>query len=295
MPHIPSNSSFLSPLRYPGGKGRLGPWFASLMHFNGLSGGCYVEPFAGGAGVGLFLLLNGHANRIILNDKDPAISTFWKVAVHHTQDLIDEVNKHAPTMQTRALAQRILSNPSEFNDAELAFSALFVNRTSRSGILKAGVVGGKAQTGKYKLDERYSKADIIRRLQLIGNHRSQIEVHHQDAVAFLQSISPTLPQKSVVFLDPPYYVKGSLLYRDFYVHKDHLEMAQTLQNLSHPVVVTYDTAPEICQMYAHMKSAHFSLTYSTGLDRPKASEVLFYSHLQLPSPPMITRAQSLPH
>jgi len=68
--------SFLTPLRYPGGKGRLGPWLAGLLEHNGLSGGWYIEPYAGGAGAALYLLTEGHVERIVINDADPVVRCF---------------------------------------------------------------------------------------------------------------------------------------------------------------------------------------------------------------------------
>ena len=43
-----------SPLRYPGGKGKLSRYMAALVRANGLSDGTYIEPYAGGGrhGVG---------------------------------------------------------------------------------------------------------------------------------------------------------------------------------------------------------------------------------------------------
>src|SRR5207245_5212711 len=66
-----------TPLRYPGGKQRLGHFFAQLLRRNNLVGSDYLEPFAGGAGVGLYLLQGGLVNSIRLNDADRSIYAFW--------------------------------------------------------------------------------------------------------------------------------------------------------------------------------------------------------------------------
>ena len=59
-----------SPLRYPGGKGKISSFFSELFVANNLIGGTYIEPYVGGGSIALSLLINGVANQIIINDKD---------------------------------------------------------------------------------------------------------------------------------------------------------------------------------------------------------------------------------
>ena len=69
--------STYSPLRYPGGKSRFYNYVRKLLYFNNLLGETYMEPFAGGAGLALKLLFNNDVKRIIVNDLDTAIYSFW--------------------------------------------------------------------------------------------------------------------------------------------------------------------------------------------------------------------------
>jgi len=285
--------SFLSPLRYPGGKGRLGPWIASLLRANSLEGGSYVEPYAGGAGVAMYLLLRNHVRRIVINDADPVVYAFWRTVVQEPDALIHEIQTRAPTMEARAFAKEVLENIGEHSTSEIAFATFFLNRTSRSGILKGGVIGGKAQNGKYKLDARYNRNDLVARIQAIADERHRIQVYGLDAIDFLNKVAPKLPKKSLIYLDPPYYLKGSQLYRNFYEHEDHVGVATAVKGLMHPTLVTYDDVPEIRKIYKGMKSALLSLHYSTHTDRPLTSEVMFYAGLTLPMPPTMTRGDSL--
>ena len=57
-----------SPLRYPGGKNRLSNFIRLAIHNLNISDCTYVEPFAGGSGVALSLLLDNTVNRIVIND-----------------------------------------------------------------------------------------------------------------------------------------------------------------------------------------------------------------------------------
>ena len=59
--------NFLTPLRYPGGKGKFAPFVKDLMLSNELSGD-YLEPYAGGAGVALDLLFHECCKNIHIND-----------------------------------------------------------------------------------------------------------------------------------------------------------------------------------------------------------------------------------
>ena len=58
-------SSF-SPLRYPGGKSQLYDYVKRIIDYNDLLGETYVEPFAGGAGLAMKLLLNNDVKRMIM-------------------------------------------------------------------------------------------------------------------------------------------------------------------------------------------------------------------------------------
>ena len=290
---LPSGGVFVSPLRYPGGKGRLGPWVTTLLRANALEGGCYVEPYAGGAGVALFLLLRGHVRRIVINDADPAVFAFWHTVVNEPEALIREIRSRPPTMDTRAWARDVLEHHDAHTRIDLAFATFFLNRTSRSGILKGGVIGGKAQKGPYKIDARYNRADLIARIEAIAAVRDRIQIHGLDAIDFLDKIVPKLPKKSLIYLDPPYYVKGSQLYRNGYDHQDHVAVAEKVRGLTHPTLVTYDDAPEIRKIYKGMKSSHLSLHYSTHAARPLACEAVFYANMTLSMPPAMTRAERI--
>jgi DNA adenine methylase len=126
----------------------------------------------------------------------------------------------------------------------LGFATFFLNRTNRSGILEAGVIGGKMQTGKWKIDARYNRAELISRIKAIGEFRSRIFVSNQEAQIFLETVTPTLPEKSLVYLDPPYVEKGPGLYLNSYEENDHRRLAGWVrENLDRPWMVSYDDHP----------------------------------------------------
>lgn len=267
-----------TPLRYPGGKGSFAPLVAQLLRANGLSGGHYLEPYAGGAGLALILLLDGDVEQIHINDVDPAVAVFWRSATRNTRGLIKMVADEPVTMEAWHHWRSVMFGETAATDLERGFATLFLNRTNRSGILKAGVIGGKAQAGAYKLSARFMRDKLCSRLERIGDRASAIHVYEEDAHSLLLRCHQFLPARSLVYLDPPYYVKGSGLYRNFYAHEDHLRIAKLLasQRFRRPWIVSYDNAEEIRIMYSYARALSYNLNY-TAQQRYVGSEVMFFS------------------
>jgi DNA adenine methylase len=272
------SNKLYTPLRYPGGKAKFAPFIAKIMESNDLAGGHYLEPYAGGAGVALELLYHGYAGHVHINDLDPAVHAFWIAATTQPEELLRLVNDTPVTMDEWFKWRSILRGDRAADATELGFATLFLNRTNRSGILKAGVIGGIDQLGNYKLDARYKKDVLKTRIEKIASHSSRISVYCSDALVLLRDIKAYLPKRSLVYLDPPYYVKGRGLYRNFYRHEDHVAIAKLLQNsrFNRSWVVSYDNAPEICDMYSASGRLDYSLHY-TAQERYVGKEVMFFS------------------
>ncbi|WP_028603640.1 DNA adenine methylase [Ottowia thiooxydans] len=272
------SNKLYTPLRYPGGKARFAPFIAETMQANGLDGGHYLEPYAGGAGVALELLFHGHACHVHINDLDPAINAFWISATRHPEQLLRLLYDTPIDMDQWFRWRRVLRGETEATLVERGFATLFMNRTNRSGILKAGVIGGMAQTGEYKLDARLDKPTLSARIERIADRADDISVYCEDAHALLTRCSDFLPTASLIYLDPPYYVKGRGLYRNFYMHEDHLAIAKLLQSqeFSRLWVVSYDNVEEICAMYQMSERLTYALNY-TAQKRYIGSEVMFFS------------------
>lgn len=267
-----------TPLRYPGGKAQFAPFIAKVMETNGLAGGHYLEPYAGGAGVALELLYHGHASHVHINDLDPAIHSFWVAVTKEPDELLKLLVDTPVTMDQWFKWRSVLRGEVAADLVERGFATLFINRTNRSGILKGGVIGGLAQSGDYKLDARFKKDVLAARIRKIADHANHITVHCEDALTLLQRCEKFLPKESLIYLDPPYYVKGQGLYRNFYKHDDHLQIAKALQSnkFTLPWVVSYDNATEICDMYQLSKRLAYNLNY-TAQKRYVGNEVMFFS------------------
>lgn len=284
------SNKLYTPLRYPGGKARFAPFIAEVIHANALTGGHYLEPYAGGAGVALTLLLDGHVSQVHINDADPAVAAFWRAATTQASGLIDKVANEPVTLEAWYHWRAVMLGQTEATELDRGFATLFVNRTNRSGILMGGVIGGKGQSGTYKLDARFMRDKICARLARIGEHSSAIHVYEEDALALLTRCHKFLPMKSLVYLDPPYYVKGSGLYRNFYKHADHERIAKLLgsSNFRRPWIVSYDNVVEIRSMYEYARSLTYGLNY-TAQRRYIGAEIMFFSDRLKPPAEMVDK------
>lgn len=273
-----------TPLRYPGGKARLRPYLEKLISQNRLYDAHYVEPFCGGSGLALELLLRYVVSAIHINDFDRAVFAFWDSAVFHTDDLCARISDTPCDMDTWN-AQRVIWRDRDKGDLlDLGFATFFLNRTNRSGILEAGVIGGKNQTGKWKIDARYNRDDLIKRIQAIGKFRSRISVYNLEARIFLEVIQPKLPQNALVYLDPPYVEKGPGLYLNHYQEEDHRALAAWVtQKLHRPWMVSYDDHPLIRECYGKNTGAEMNLPYSAYGNARRGTELVYFSRgLNLP-------------
>lgn len=275
---------FFTPLRYPGGKSKLAYYVIALLEENNLIGGHYIEPFAGGAGVALQLLLKGQVASIHINDFDPAVYAFWKACTEQPDALCQLIQDTPVTMQEWHKQREIMLNPNKSTSLlEQGFATFFINRTNRSGILTAGVIGGKAQAGKWKLTERFNKTSLIKRIRKIANFADSIEVTQLDAAELLNKLTTNLPEKSLIYLDPPYYLKGQELYRNFYEHNDHVNIANKMRKIKNlHWIVSYDNNIEIANIYKDYRQKVFDLQYTAQQKRMGSEIMIFGDSIKIP-------------
>lgn len=267
---------YVSPLRYPGGKRKVANFIKLLMLENDLLGCDYIEPYAGGASVALSLLFEDFADHIHINDVDRSIYAFW-VSVLDSSDELCERIENVPVSMDEWHRQRAVQDDPSATDFDLGFSTFFLNRTARSGIIRGGVIGGFEQKGKWKIDARFNRSDLIRRIQRVARHRTRISVTCIDAAEFVADRIPGI-EHPFLYLDPPYYVKGQGLYQNFYQHDDHAQVAELVKSLNFPWVVSYDSAPEIIEMYEGLDHIKYDLNYSAA-SRYRGAESMFFSPL----------------
>lgn len=271
--------SILSPLRYPGGKSKISNFFKQFVKDNGLLDGVYVEPYAGGASIALSLLFDEYVSKIIINDKDRSIYAFWHSVLYDTENLCRLIAETPVTMENWKKLRELqkIDKKDQASLLDLGFSTFFMNRTNRSGIIKAGVIGGYAQTGNYKMDARYRKDKLMKRIRRIASYADRIELHNEDAVDFIQKIANQNIDKTILYLDPPYYKKGQGLYMNYYKDSDHRDIKSLVSRLGQMKwVVSYDNSEFIKSLYQEFRHQEFRLNYSAN-NNGTGTEVIFFS------------------
>ena len=255
-----------SPLRYPGGKAKLASFIAAVIRRNGHVRPDYVEPYAGGAGVALHLVFEEFADRVVINDADPRIHCFWVAVTQHTQQFIEMVTTVPVSVDEWHRQRHVYATCDLTSPFELGFATFFLNRTGRSGIIhRGGPIGGYDQSGTYKIDARFNRDDLIRRIVRLGAYADRIEAVGKDGLDLLKELAEdrARAQNAVVYLDPPYYDKSHELYLNHFTHDQHKALATFLRNdAPFAWILTYDNAPPIRRLYEGSPQLMFGLRYS---------------------------------
>lgn len=252
------NADLHSPLRYPGGKRQLVPFFADLLKLS-----CdtpldlFVEPFAGGAAVSLHLLAAGLVEHVILADLDPLVYSFWRQACFRTEQLVADI---AAAEVTLTEWHRLRADPGS-TQRQRAYACLFLNRTSFSGILqgRAGPIGGQKQESAYKIDCRFNKEEIIHRIRRVGQLADEgriLDVRRTDVSATVRWVEDRFRSRQrLYYFDPPFWEKGSRLYQKAFDRAQHEKLAKLVMALQSPWVLSYDSHEEIIELYRSLALA----------------------------------------
>lgn len=267
-----------SPLRYPGGKGQIYKMIVSILEKNNLIGCTYIEPFAGGAGIAIRLLFENKVNKVVINDIDRSIYAVWYSILYLSDELIEKIKDTEINMDEWYKQKEIQKSKNDVSILELGFSTLFLNRTNRSGIIKAGVIGGKKQNGNYKIDCRFNKEKLIDLIVKISSNKNRIEIYNKDAKEFIDLIKRK--KKKFFFIDPPYFNKGKDLYTNFFSENDHIELAKFIKKKlsNQPLLISYDKCPQIEALYNRYNKETILLNYSVQ-NKKKGEELLFSNNI----------------
>ena len=266
----------LSPLRYPGGKTKFYTYVKEILNLNGLLGETYIEPFAGGAGLAIKLLLNNDVKRIVINDFDPSIYCFWKSILYHTVDFCNLIMETQITPEEWQRQREIYFEQDISNVLRLGFATFFLNRTNVSGVIKGGLIGGINQTGTYAMNARFNKSNLIGKINDIATRREQIVLLNMDAQEFLQPSNLGCFNKALINFDPPYVKKGAKLYKNSFDENDHRVLYRKISLCARKWIVTYDICPLVADLYSEFRHSYLDVTYSIQSSK-KAQEYIFFS------------------
>lgn len=267
-----------SPLRYPGGKTKIAP-LIKVMIKKSTRPLVYVEPFVGGGGVALDLLINGDVESIVINDYDKSIYSFWRAVLTSPNKFIDLIFKTPITIEEWEKQRQIYLTRNNKYSLELGFATFYLNRTNHSGIIKAGPIGGIEQNGEYKINARYNKYDLVKKIRLISKYKNKIRLYNKEIRTFIDKVLPKY-QNHFIYFDPPYYKKGKDLYKNFFIDKDHIELSEKIKNISDYWIVTYDNEERIKEIYEDYQIRTYLINHSAA-NSGKSEEIIFLSNNSL--------------
>ena len=282
---------FCSPLRYPGGKGKLAPLMKLLIEETNHVGGTYIEPFAGGAGIALDLLENNVVNQIVINDLDKGIYSFWRAILTETDRFLEAVDTIPVDVDEWKKQKKIMLEAPDRYSFELGFATFYMNRTNRSGIINGGVIGGADQNGKWKIDARFNRAALIKRISKIAARKKQIHLYNKDVDSLITHYLPRYEDNAFIYFDPPYFKKGKQLYLNFFDYSDHVRIEKMIAEKVHcDWVITYDDVPEIATIYMDHSLRRFDLNYSAGEKRTASEIIIFRDEQMIPHNDQMTQS-----
>lgn len=270
----PNKTIHFSPLRYPGGKNCIFPFVSQLLVENQLIGSSYAEPYAGGAGLALRLLFEGYVEHVYINDLDYSIYSLWHTILNRPEEFCNWIRRVRVTVTSWNRYKNIQKGTKDIDMYELAKATFFLNRTNISGVIKGGVIGGQCQNGKYKIDARFNKADLISRIRKIAEMKSQITLSNLDGLDFIKKMN-SKKESVFIYLDPPYYQKGSELYMNYYKNSDHEKLSKHVHLIKDKWMVSYDNHEFILNLYANQNKVTYKLSQSAS--NRIGDEVLIFS------------------
>lgn len=232
-----------SPFRYPGGKTWLVPrirqWIASVPKPSYL-----LEPFAGGAIIGLTAAFEGLADKVILVEKDEQVASVWNTIINDdggAEWLATRIVEFDLATET---AQLVISDRPK-NTRELAFQTILQNRIKHGGILADGAGMLKNGENGQGIHSRWYPETLNKRILAIGQIRERIRFVEGDGVEVIQQFADD--EDVIFFVDPPYTAStkkaGTRLYK--YHQLDHDKLFQTIAQVKGDFLMTYDNDKEV--------------------------------------------------
>lgn len=270
----------LSPLRYPGGKASLGQYVAAVLSAQPVRSKVFIEPFAGGAGLGLRLLADGVVEHLHINDANPGIAAFWRSVTTEPDLFVERIASTTPTLNLWQKQREIYANPEGVADLALGFAAFCLNRMSRSGILTANPIGGLGQTGRWSIDARWYPDTTSARIRAIAALSERISVTELDAVTVIENAWRN-PDDVFLFVDPPYAGVGDRLYCSTFNMAAHQRLAAALTATTEPWMLTHGDRTR--DLYPKDRTVPFVIKHSANVRKEGVEFAVFGPNVVLPA------------
>jgi DNA adenine methylase len=234
-----------SPFRYPGGKTwlvpRISQWLSSLPWEPVV----FLEPFAGGAIVGLTVAFERLAEKVVLVELDEQVASVWRTILSDDCDWLAE-RILSFDMTTENLRRELVHKATSIK--RIAFQTILKNRTFHGGIMAPG--SGLIRHGENGkgIKSRWYPQTITHRIGAIADIRDRIQFIHGDGIQVMRSYASS--KRTTTFIDPPYTVAGkragTRLYK--YFQLDHERLFAEASRVQGDVLLTYDNAPEVAEL-----------------------------------------------
>lgn len=254
--------------RYPGGKSKLRKEI--LPHIDPHLE--YREPFVGGGHIALSVSNNVRW----INDWDIGIVALWKAVFFHTDALCDRISAFTPSVDEFFSFKEELRacDVEPDNPVDIGFKKLAIHQMSFSGlgVMAGGPIGGIDQEGKtYQIGCRWNPKLLMKKIRAISNTQRSIKVTRQDFSTLIVDVT----NDAVLYVDPPYYVQGNVLYQHGFSQEQHEQLASLLKYTRHKWVLSYDDCQEIRDLYSWANITEVNISYTISGAR-KSSELLIF-------------------
>jgi DNA adenine methylase len=225
--------------RYPGGKAKVAMQIVEKLE--GMAKHGIVEPFCGGASVSMLFAKRNPSAKIVINDLNDRMFNFWIELVENYKELANSVFMYKPDVDSFF----------EMKTRNDALSSIVVNRCSHSG-RGGGPIGGKDQSGRWKIDARWNARALSEEIELLGKTLSgRCHVTCRDGISMISEKDPEM----VLYADPPYVSAGKSLYEKHFCLSDHERMCAALEN-SKKWVLSYDDHDFVRSSYDNMNGVY---------------------------------------
>lgn len=267
-----------------------------ILHENNING-TYIEAFAGGAGLAVNLLLTNTVERIILNDLDVAVYSFWWSIVNRNEEFLDKFDSVQVTIEEWHRQKIIFDDLSSRTrigrnqKLNLGFATYFLNRTNFSGILRGATpIGGLNQTGAWKIDCQFKKQNLRPVLEELGRFADHITVTRLDMIEDFQNLLPNGLDRgnSLLFIDPPYVKEGRRLYLPIKEIAEHRQLSRKILHAECKWLLTYDLHDELLPMYSEVNQRFkYKLRYYVKNKRDEYEFLALSNNLIFPNEPLL--------
>jgi len=281
----------MSFFRYPGGKSKLKKEIVGKIKSQiGFETFQYREPFFGGGSIGLDLLYCGNIKQVWINDKDIGISCLWTSILKYCDEFKQRISSFVPSVKLFYEIKEellLLSDLPKSREGivDIGFKKLAIHQISYSGLgtKSGGPLGGLTQGSNYKIDCRWSPDYICKKVEKIHKMFLGVSVIEDECTRHdFSKLIEAEGDKVIIYLDPPYFIKGNVLYQCGFSQEDHERLSQNLKKTNHLWVLSYDDCPEVRDIYSWANVVELNVNYTiTALKDKETGERLSRSKSEL--------------